>query len=71
MVSETAKQVTADGMLVSCSHCGGELFHTSSILLNTPGLTFFGLEWANRSAEVHACAACGHLEWFLRPTAKE
>jgi len=63
---EVPQQVTADGLVLKCSHCGGDAFHSSSALLNTPGMTFLGLDWANRSADVHACAACGHLEWFLR-----
>ena len=60
------KQVTYDGLVVKCSHCGEDQFFSSDVLLNTLGLTLLGLEWANRSAEVHACASCGHLEWFAR-----
>ncbi len=63
---DAPKQVTADGIIVTCSHCGGDAFHTASALLNTPGATFLGLEWANQSAEVNTCAGCGHLEWFVR-----
>jgi len=35
-------------------------------LVNTPGLTFFGMEWANRQAENFVCDRCGHVLWFLR-----
>jgi len=34
--------------------------------MNTPGLTFFGVEWANKQAENLVCASCGHVLWFLR-----
>jgi hypothetical protein len=34
--------------------------------LNTPGMTFFGLDWANRAASVLACTRCSHLEWYLQ-----
>ncbi|MBO0852548.1 MAG: hypothetical protein J2P18_02120 [Nocardia sp.] len=49
---------------VSCSHCEGQWFRARKALLNTRGLTLYGLDWANRSADVYECAECGHLEWF-------
>lgn len=53
------------GRTVTCSHCGGQDFEKSDAQLNTAGLTFLGLDWANRRATVLACKGCGHLEWFL------
>lgn len=70
-MTEAPKQVTANGIIVTCSHCGGDVFYTASALLNTPGATFLGLGWANRSAEVNTCAECGHLEWFVRQRSSE
>ena len=43
----------------------GYEFDERSAQLNTMGLTFLDLDWANRSATVLVCKVCGHLEWFL------
>ena len=53
------------GKPVRCAHCSGERFVEGRAQLNTAGLTFFGLDWANRSAATLACVACGRVEWFL------
>lgn len=53
------------GRQVVCPHCGGTEFESSNAMLNTRGLTFLDLDWANRSATVLICKACGHIEWFL------
>jgi predicted nucleic-acid-binding Zn-ribbon protein len=53
------------GKMVRCPHCGGDHFVEGSAQLNTSGLTFFGLDWANRSAATLACVTCGRVEWFL------
>jgi predicted nucleic-acid-binding Zn-ribbon protein len=54
------------GKTIVCPHCGHSEFDQESILLNTPGMTFFGLDWANRTATVLSCRQCGRIEWFLR-----
>lgn len=53
------------GRRVTCSHCGGTEFDESRAQLNTAGLTFLDLDWANRNATVLVCRQCGHIEWFL------
>ena len=53
------------GKQARCSHCEGVNFDSGSALLNTGGLTFLGLEWANRSAHLLICTGCGHIDWFL------
>lgn len=53
------------GRTVTCPHCGGETFDERSALLNTAGLTFLDLDWANRQAVLLVCAACGRIQWFL------
>lgn len=53
------------GRQVVCPHCGGVEFDESQAQLNTAGMTFLGFDWANRSATVLVCRACGHIEWFL------
>ena len=54
------------GKPLRCPVCGHDQFWKRWTLMNTPGLTFFGVEWANRQAENLVCAACGHVLWFLR-----
>ena len=53
------------GKAVRCVHCSGERFVEGTAQLNTAGLTFVGLDWANQSATTLACVACGRIEWFL------
>jgi hypothetical protein len=54
------------GRDIRCVHCGGDSFALRTALLNTPGMTFFDLDWANRTATVLVCAQCSRLEWFLQ-----
>lgn len=51
-----------------CSHCGSKHFDEQEAQLNTAGMTFLGLDWANKSATVYICKTCGRLEWFLQST---
>ncbi len=54
------------GKPVACSHCGGTGFEKSSALLNSRGLTFLDLDWANAEADLFICKRCGHIEWFAQ-----
>lgn len=56
----------AAGRVIVCPHCHGEVFQLGSAQLNTAGLTFFNLDWANRSATTLACTNCGRIEWFAK-----
>ena len=53
-----------EGRQVTCPHCGSEEFAEGSAQLNTAGMTFIGLDWANRSAYTLMCAQCSRIEWF-------
>ncbi len=53
-----------EGKQVTCPHCGGEEFAEGSAQLNTAGMTFIGLDWANKSAHTLMCAQCSRIEWF-------
>ena len=57
--------LTYAGKPVVCPHCGNTDFEKSSAQLNTAGLTFLGLDWANRSAKVFVCKNCSNIQWFL------
>jgi hypothetical protein len=52
------------GRDVRCPHCAHDLFEARDILLNTRGMTFFRLDWLNRSATALVCANCGLVQLF-------
>lgn len=62
---QEAKPREVKGNKLVCPVCGHKEFWTRRSLLNTTGLTFLGLDWANRSAQNYVCNHCGHIIWFL------
>jgi|SRR5215469_2611177 len=54
------------GQSLSCTVCGNRTFRERSSLLNTAGMTFFKLDWANKSATNFICSKCGYVFWFLQ-----
>ncbi len=59
-------EYAAAGREVACPHCGFAEFAEGSAQLNTSGMTFVGLDWANKSATTLACTNCGLVQWFLK-----
>ncbi len=59
-------EYSAGGRAVTCPQCGAAGFAEGSAQLNTAGLTFLGLDWANKSATTLACTNCGRIQWFLK-----
>ena len=55
---------TAAGKALLCTHCGHDRFDSQSAIVNTRGLTFFGLDWLDKGATVLACTRCGLVQWF-------
>jgi len=53
-----------EGQDVHCPHCGGQEFAEGSAQLNTAGMTFLDLDWANKSAHTLMCTNCSRIEWF-------
>lgn len=53
-----------EGKKVVCPHCGKGEFAEGSAQLNTAGMSFIGLDWANKSAHTLMCSECGRIEWF-------
>ena len=49
----------------TCHVCRGQLFVDRQIQLNTSGMEFFGVEWANRSATGLICDSCGYVHMFV------
>jgi predicted nucleic-acid-binding Zn-ribbon protein len=54
------------GKNIVCPHCGNVRFELGSSLLNTAGMTFFNLDWANRQATILTCTTCTQIQWFLQ-----
>lgn len=61
----TGERYTVAGKAVTCQHCARDLFVEGRAQLNSAGMTFMNLDWANRSAATLTCTACGRIEWFL------
>jgi uncharacterized protein len=59
-------QYFIEGKKIACSHCGGNEFGKGKALLNTTWMTFFSLDWANKSATTLACTRCGKIQLFLK-----
>jgi len=60
-----AKERQVMGNKLVCPVCGYKQFWTRTTLMNTVGLTLFGMDWANRKAQNYVCDQCGHVLWFL------
>ncbi|MDG3004667.1 hypothetical protein [Paludisphaera mucosa] len=59
----------AGGRTVCCPHCESDRFVEGRTLMNTPGMTFMNLDWANRQATTLMCDRCGLVQWFgVRPS---
>lgn len=58
------------GIQIICTHCKNNHFHKGNAMLNTRGLTFFGLDWLNESATTLICSRCGYIHWFAKEVKK-
>ncbi|HYK89199.1 MAG TPA: hypothetical protein VE398_10540 [Acidobacteriota bacterium] len=52
---------------LKCGICSRTKFWKRESQLHTKLLTFFELEWMNKTATCYVCAHCGHVHWFLPP----
>jgi len=59
------KEFKVKGHQLICPFCQNKKFWTRETLMNTTGMTFFGLEWANRKATNFVCNSCGYIYWFM------
>lgn len=57
--------VEVQGRNLKCQVCDHDEFHKREAQLNTSLASFFGFDWANRSAKCYVCAKCGFIHWFL------
>ena len=65
-VQPESKQRIIKGHQLKCTVCKNDTFWERETLMNTPGLTFLGLEWANKKAQNYICDNCGFVHWFLQ-----
>lgn len=50
---------------VICQFCRFDQFAERSIKMNTTGMSFFNLDWMNRSATGVVCERCGYVHMFF------
>ena len=62
--SNSAEKVVINGHDLTCPVCGNDTFFARTTQLNTAGMTFLGLDWANQSAYNYYCSECGYMFWF-------
>jgi len=66
-----SKLIATDRMILGnkliCTVCKNDKFWERETLMNTKGMTFFKLDWANKSAQNLVCDKCGFVHWFLKP----
>jgi predicted nucleic-acid-binding Zn-ribbon protein len=53
------------GKPFECTVCGHTEFAQRSAQLNTAGMTFMKLDWANESARCLVCKSCAYVHWFV------
>jgi hypothetical protein len=64
--SDFPNKYSVQGKKIICPHCGNDTFFLKpDILLNTRGLAFLELDWANKSASALICGNCSRIEWFF------
>ena len=61
-----SKEQIINGNKLKCTICHHDKFWTRETLMNTPGLTFFGLDWTNKAVQNYICDSCGYVYWFLK-----
>lgn len=67
LFNSEATSVMVQGRELKCLVCGQDEFHKRQAQLNTAAASFFGFDWANRSALCYVCVHCGYIHWFLPP----
>lgn len=50
---------------LSCQVCSGLVFAQREIKMTTTGMTFFDLDWLNKSADGVVCIRCGFVHTFM------
>jgi len=64
MKKKEIHEVQIKGNKLTCPVCDGTHFWTRRTLLNTPGVTFLGFDWLNKTAKNYVCDSCNYIYWF-------
>lgn len=67
MASNKETPVQIKGNTLKCVICGHDKFWHRTTLMNTKGVSFLGLDWANKEADNYVCGHCGYVHWFFNP----
>ncbi|MFD3664855.1 hypothetical protein ACFWVF_30360 [Streptomyces sp. NPDC058659] len=51
---------------IRCLVCDGDVFREREVKLNSSGMEFLNLAWANESANGLICLSCGYVHLFVR-----
>ncbi|WP_324789374.1 hypothetical protein [Streptomyces sp. H51] len=55
---------------ITCQVCGGDLFRERQVLLNSAGLEFMKVAWADEAATGLICWQCGYVHLFVNKDIK-
>ncbi len=62
---EVKEYIIVAGKKLECTICKSTLFWTRKTLMNTVGMSFLNLDWANKNATNYVCDNCGYVHWFI------
>lgn len=69
--AQVGNHYSAVGKRICCPHCDSDRFVKGRAQLNTSLMTFFDLDWANKSATTLTCVMYGNILWFSVTPAQE
>ncbi len=65
LFKQEAAEKTVAGIAIRCEICHHTRFFEREAQLNTAVMSFFDLDWLNKSARCLVCERCGYIHWFL------
>ncbi len=60
--------VQVAGRLLRCLVCDHDRFTRREVSMNTAGMSFMGLDWANKKGDGAICRECGFVHTFMGGT---
>ena len=60
--------VRVAGRMLRCLVCDHHQFLRREVSMNTAGMSFMGLDWANKKADGAVCRECGFVHAFMGGT---
>lgn len=52
---------------ICCLMCGNDTLRKREVLLNSTGMEFLNMAWANEAATGLICWSCGYVHLFVNP----